>query len=108
MVTLLALYKAPDDKEAFEKHYKETHTPLTAKMPGLRKFEVMRVKKMITPPTSTLAEQPYLLVKLYFDDKAALDSAMKSPEGTAAAQDLMGFAGKLVSMVIGEIEEIPV
>jgi uncharacterized protein (TIGR02118 family) len=108
MVTLLALYKVPDDKEAFDLHYRETHTPLTSQMPGLRKFQVMRVKKMLTPPTSTLSEQPYLLVTLYFDDKAALDAAMKSDAGMKAAQDLMGFAGKLVSLVIGEVEEIPV
>ena len=40
MVKLVALYKKPADVSAFETHYKEIHTPLTKKMPGLKKLEV--------------------------------------------------------------------
>lgn len=40
---------------------------------------------------------------MYFADRAALDAAMSSPEGKASAKDLMGFAGSLVTMMIGEV-----
>ena len=42
MVKLVVLYKKPADVEAFEKHYREIHTPLVQKMPGLTKLEVTR------------------------------------------------------------------
>jgi uncharacterized protein (TIGR02118 family) len=39
---------------------------------------------------------------MYFENMEALNQAMSSPEGKAAAKDLMSFAGKLVTMIIGE------
>ena len=42
MVKLVAMYKKPADVSAFESHYKEIHTPLVKKMPGLKKLEVCR------------------------------------------------------------------
>jgi len=106
MVALYAIYKLPEDSAAFDDHYKTVHTPLVKTMEGLRKLELSRVKRMLTPPTSTVAEQPYLLCTMYFDDMPALKAAMASPGGVAAASDLMSFAGPLVSMVTAEVEEI--
>lgn len=105
MVSLIAIYKAPQDQVAFDKHYNETHSPLAAKMEGLRKMEVFRMNKMLTPPTSMLAEGPYLMCVMYFDNQEALDKSMASDSGRAAARDLRGFAGPLVSMVTAEVEE---
>ena len=104
MVSLIAIYKAPEDQAAFDKHYNETHSPLAAKMEGLRKMEVFRINKMLTPPTSMLTEGPYLMCIMYFDDQSALDKSMSSDSGRAAARDLRGFAGPLVSMVTAEVE----
>lgn len=104
MVSLIAIYKAPEDQAAFDKHYNETHSPLAAKMEGLRKMEVFRINKMLTPPTSMLTEGPYLMCIMYFDDQGALDKSMSSDSGRAAARDLRGFAGPLVSMVTAEVE----
>ena len=42
----------------------------------------------------------------YFDSKEALNAGMNSEGGKAAAKDLMSFAGPLVSMVIGEVDEV--
>lgn len=106
MYTLTAIYKVPEDKEGFDAHYNENHTPLVKQMEGLRKLEVTRFKKMLTPPTSTIGEQPYLMCTMYFDDKDALNKGMSSAGGTAAAKDLMGFAGQLVSMIVGETNEV--
>ena len=35
MVKLIAIYKHPQDKEAFDKHYFETHAPFFLKFPGI-------------------------------------------------------------------------
>lgn len=101
MVKLIALYRPPEDKEAFDRHYFETHAPLAKKMPGLQKIEVTRITGT---PMGGQAEY-YLMAEMVFADRAALDAAMTSPEGKAAAKDLMGFAGKLVYMMIGEVVE---
>ncbi len=99
MVKLIALYKHPEDKEAFDRHYEEVHAPLAAKMPGLEKLEVTR----ITGAPQGKSEY-YLMAEMYFKDQETLNNAMRSDEGMAAAKDLMGFAGKIVSMMIGEVE----
>lgn len=99
MVKLVALYKKPKDSEAFDKHYEEVHTPLTLKMPGLRKMEVSRVTG--APMGDS---EYYLMAEMYFDDAAALQAAMGSDEGKAAARDLMGFAGDIVTMFIADVE----
>ncbi|MDA8353046.1 MAG: EthD family reductase [Firmicutes bacterium] len=100
MVKLIALYKHPDNRESFDEHYQKVHTPLTEKMPGLKKMEVTRIQG--APMGGKGAY--YLEAAMYFDDRAALDAAMNSPEGKAASKDLMGFAGSLVTMMIGEVE----
>ena len=99
MVKLVAVYRKPEDPAAFDKHYFETHAPLAMKMPGLIKCEI---EKVIGSPMPG-AEVPYLAAHLYFKDKAALDAAMASPEGKAAAKDLMSFAGKYVRMHFTEV-----
>jgi uncharacterized protein (TIGR02118 family) len=106
MVSLTAIYKTPENSTEFDAHYEDVHTPLVKKMEGLRKLELLRVKKMLTPPTSTIAEQPYLVCIMYFDDMQSLKVAMASEGGVAAAQDLMSFAGPLVSMVTAEVQEV--
>ena len=107
MTTLTALYKLSEDSAAFDAHYNDIHTPLAKKMEGLRKMELTKVKKMLTPPNGMLEAQPYLVCTMYFDDSAALKAGMNSEGGKAAAADLASFAGPLVSMIIGETNEVP-
>ena len=40
MYQLTALYSHPEDPAAFDKHYREVHAVLAAKLPGLQKFTV--------------------------------------------------------------------
>ena len=101
MVKLIAVYAKPDDVAAFEKHYREVHLPLARKMPGLKKCELAWVRG------SPGGEARYHLVaELYFEDRAALKAALGSPEGAAAAKDVMGFAGKIIHMMIAEVEVV--
>ena len=100
MVKLIALYGKPQNPEAFEKHHREVHTPLVMNMPGLRKLEVSKVTGAPLGETKY-----YMMAEMYFADQNSLNAAMSSPEGRAAAKDLIGFAGNLVTMFHGEVHE---
>ena len=39
---------------------------------------------------------------MYYESHEAFKQGMRSPEGKASGKDLMGFAGDLVTMMIGE------
>ncbi len=99
MVKLIALYRKPADVAAFDKHYREVHTPLAKKMPGLRKLEVARC-------FGSPGGEPkfYQVAEMYFDNKEALMAALGSPEGKAAGKDVMGFAGDLIHMMFAEVD----
>ncbi|WP_026566031.1 EthD family reductase [Bacillus sp. UNC41MFS5] len=98
MVKMIALYKHPENKEAFDEHYFNVHGPITEKIPGLRKMEVT---KIVGSPMGGEGEY-YLMCEMYYDDHEALKQGMRSAEGKASGKDLMGFAGELVTLMIGE------
>ncbi|WP_108669936.1 EthD family reductase [Peribacillus acanthi] len=98
MVKLIALYKHPENKEAFDQHYFGHHAPITAKIPGLQKMEVTRV---VGSPMGGEGKY-YIMCEMYYENHDALKAAMKSDEGRASGKDLMSFAGDLVTLMIGE------
>lgn len=100
MVKLIALYNKPEDVEAFEKHYFETHVPLNAKTPGLLRTEISRVTG-----SPMGAPRYYLMAEMYFEDMDALTLAMKSPEAAAAGKDLMSFAKGLVHLMVADCQD---
>ena len=99
MIKLIALFKRPEDTEAFDKHYEDTHSPLMRAVPGLERMEVTR---------NTLAfrgdPEYYLVAEMYFKDKESFDAAMASDENRAAGKDLMSFARNYVTMFYGEVD----
>lgn len=97
MAKLMALYKQPKDKKAFDDHYYGTHIPLVEKIPGLRET---KVTKIIGAPTGE--SEFYLLCEMVFDNEDALKLAMASKEMKACSKDLMTFAQDIVTMMIGE------
>lgn len=98
MVKLIALYKHPESKEAFDEHYFKVHGPITSKIPGLKKMEVT---KIVGTPMGKEADY-YLLCEMYYEDHEALKNGLKSQEGRASGKDLMGFAAELITLMIGE------
>ncbi|MBI4787407.1 MAG: EthD family reductase [Chloroflexi bacterium] len=97
MVKLIALFRKPADPAAFDRAYFETHVPLVRQVPELRRVEVARI-------TGAPRGEPeyYLMAAMYFDDRAAMDRAMASPENAAAGKNLMGFAKGLVTFMFAE------
>jgi uncharacterized protein (TIGR02118 family) len=88
MARLLVMYKTPRDTAAFDKHYAEKHVPLAKKIPGLRKFEMS--KGGVATPGGPAGY--HLVAILHFDDMPAIQNALGSPEGQAAAADAQALA----------------
>jgi uncharacterized protein (TIGR02118 family) len=64
MVEAVVLYGHPENPDAFERHYAETHTPLAEAIPGLRRFEAAR--GFGTPDGGAVPYQR--IAELTFDD----------------------------------------
>src|SRR5450759_3173692 len=100
MVKLIALYKKPEEVEAFEQHYTQIHIPLVEKIPGIRKTEWSRI---IAAP---MGEAPYyMLYEMCFNNMDAYKVAMKSEENKAAGKDLMSFAKEVVTLMVADAYE---
>jgi uncharacterized protein (TIGR02118 family) len=96
MARLLVLYNQPADTAAFDHHYFHTHVPIAKKIHGVRSFTVNSGK----PATVAGSLSPHLIAELEFDSMEALQAAMASPEGQAAAADLANFAQAGVTLLV--------
>lgn len=94
-VKLIALYRKPENQEAFLDHYNNVHLPLVALTPHLTRTVINRVTG------SPMGEPAYFLIaEMHFPDQVRFDEAMKSPENRAAGKDLMSFARELVTLLV--------
>jgi uncharacterized protein (TIGR02118 family) len=83
MARLIVLYNNAPDVAIFKKYYFEQHVPLAKKIPGLKKYETSQ-----GPVLGPAGPAPFQLVAtLHFDSVAAIQAALASPEGQAAAAD---------------------
>jgi uncharacterized protein (TIGR02118 family) len=101
MVRFLVLYDTPDDPEAFDRHYRQVHIPLTKKLPGLRRYTISRDIARVRG-----REPCYLVAELDWDDMDSLRDAFSSPEGQATADDVPKFARDRVRSMIYELEDV--
>ena len=100
MVKLVALYRKPADAAVFDRHYYTLHVPLIRKIPGLRKLEITSVQG------APVGEAKYhLMAEMSYDSLDAMNAANGSPEGRAAAKDLMSFAADVVTLFFGDVKE---
>jgi uncharacterized protein (TIGR02118 family) len=92
--------RPPEDPDAFEAYYADTHTALATAIPGLKRFEAAR--GVATPDGSEL---PYQRVaELTFDDMDALQAGLGSDEGQAAVNDIPNFATGGVTIFFAAID----
>jgi uncharacterized protein (TIGR02118 family) len=101
MKKLIALYQTPDDADAFMEHYRSKHMPLVERIPGLLRTEITRIGR-------TLVGVPgnFLLAEMVFEDDA-FKAALTSPENAATGRDLGLFAEGLVTVMTGDVIEVP-
>ncbi len=79
--------RRPDlSPEEFARYWVDDHTPLTAKVPGIRAYKLYTV-------TGLHDGEPVFdgVAILSFDDRAAHDTAIASPEFAAAIADAPNF-----------------
>jgi len=100
MVKLVVGYGTPSDPAAFDAYFASTHTPLTKKIPGLRRFET---GKVLGSPDGSPAPY-YFIAELLFDDAEALQAGLASPEGEATAADVPNYASGGVTLMIAEAD----
>jgi uncharacterized protein (TIGR02118 family) len=99
MAKLTVMYGHPDDPEAFEEYYANTHLPLAAKIPNVQQFEAGRVAAVDDgdPPYHRIAE-------LWFESAERMQESLASPEGSAAAGDIPNSATGGATMFVSEVE----
>ena len=101
-VRLRVLWGTPQDPTEFDRHYREVHIPLARNLPGLRRYTISR-----SSAPSEDVDGPYLIAELDFDDAAALNSAVTSPAGEAAAADgAVLAANATVASTVYEVEDV--
>ena len=100
MVKAVVLYGPPEDPDAFERYYAETHTALATAIPGLQRFEAAR--GVATPDGSDIPYQR--IAELTFEDVNALQAGLGSEEGQAAVNDISNFATGGVTIFSAEID----
>jgi uncharacterized protein (TIGR02118 family) len=100
MVKAVVLYKPPEDPDAFERYYAETHTALATAIPGLQRFEAAR--GFATPDGSAVPYQR--IAELTFDDMDAMQAGFGSDEGQAAVGDIANLATGGVTIFFAEID----
>lgn len=99
MPRLVALYNAPDDPAAFDAHYRDVHSPIVARYPGLRDV------RLTTPAGVGGRPAPFhLMAEMSFESMADLEAALSSEAGVESAKDLRNFAGAGVSLFIAPDE----
>lgn len=83
MYLLYAVWSHPEDIDGFEQYYESIHAPKAAAIPGLKRL-------VLTRTSDALGDDPspfHRIAELWFEDRAALDAAIDSPELAVAADD---------------------
>ncbi|MBS0202941.1 MAG: EthD family reductase [Planctomycetes bacterium] len=88
MHRLTVLYGHPEDPAEFDRYYHEVHIPLARKMQGFKGWTIGKCE------SATPGEKPpyYMIVGLYAETRAELESILASPEAQAAIADVPNFA----------------
>jgi uncharacterized protein (TIGR02118 family) len=101
MMRIVSLHGQPHDAAEFDRYYRDVHTPLVQRIPGVRNI---RYGRALT--TNDSAPAPYYLVsEVYFDDAASLEAARATPEMAAALADVPNFATGGVTIMLCEYED---
>ena len=87
MYQLTIIYNKPGDAETFDNYYESQHLPLVANIHGLERFTSGKCEALDGNPPSA-----YSIAQLSFASKDAAIQALTSPEGQAAAGDVVNFA----------------
>ena len=89
--------------QQFMTHWIEIHAPLAHAVPGLRRYVQNHILDERTrTDIAELAVDIDGIAELWFDDRAALEAAARSPEMQALHADGALFIGRIRSYVVEE------
>ena len=96
--------------EAFTRYWREVHGPLAARMPNLRRYEqnVVIDRSQLAIDHARGAMDLDGFSQLWFDDPAAMDDALASPEFDPVIPDNDRFVGRIGVLVAQPNVVIPV
>ncbi len=104
MLKMVFLVKRRPDMEAedFRRYWKETHAPIAAKLPGLRKY----VQNYFTAAPDGTPPMYDGFAELWWDDAEAMEQSMASAEGQAAVADGDNFldAERMQTFIAEEVK----
>jgi len=104
MNRLTVLYGHPKDPTEFDRYYNEVHIPIAKRMKGLMGWTIGKCESA-TPDEKA---PYYMIVGLYADTRADLETILESPEGQATIADVPRFAsGGFTFMFDDEVVLIP-
>ena len=83
-------YGKPEDPAAFDKYYWAHHLPIVACWPHLKRIVISKGRS---------DDDIYQIAELYFDNRAEMEMALRSPERAIAAED-----GKKLPRFNGEVK----
>lgn len=96
---LVVSYGQPADPVAFDTYYREPHTPLALRQPGLVRLTFGHAASL-----DPSRPAPCLVAELDVDSEEAMGAAMASPEGRAAGKDIADFATGGVSFMHVDVQ----
>lgn len=103
MLRITSLHGTPTDPEEFDRYYRDVHTPIVQRIPGVRNIRFGRALTTVDgdPP-------PYYLVSdVYFDDKESFELALESTQMKEAIEDVPNFATGGVTIMFCEYGDFP-
>ena len=101
MISIVAVHAQPTDSEAFDHHYREVHTPLVQRIPGVLN---VRYGHVLDHPAAA-GTGNYLVCDTYFANRESLDQALASPEMAAALDDVPNFSTGGVTIFFAEVDD---
>jgi len=94
--------------EDFVKHWVEVHAPLAHAVPGVRRYVQSHiVEERTRPDIPTTEVEIDGIAELWYDDRAAMQRANRSPEARALHADGALFIGRIKSFITEEKVIIP-
>ncbi|MGI8869987.1 MAG: EthD family reductase [Mycobacteriales bacterium] len=102
MYKCTVLYGHPDDADAFDRYYTQTHIPIARGMEGLTGWTITRLE----PDADGNAPAHHLVAELCAESREALLAIFDSPEGRAASADVHNFATGGATYLFGPVDTI--
>ena len=94
--------------EQFMKHWVEVHAPLAHAVPGIRRYVQSHIAAERTrPDIPSLEVEIDGIAELWYDDRAAMDRALATPEAKALHADGALFIGRIATFTVEEHVIIP-